>query len=310
MKLFLVFGALVLLPAFQDPPAKPDFGAELKALQAEYAAAEKEYYRPLREAKTAEERAKAKPDPAKHPSTAFIAKYRDLAKRAKGNPAASGALLEALKLEYRQAEQEYYRPYQEAKTDEERRKIKLDPDKNPATGFLEKYRELAGEAKGTEAGAGALLEVMQLAQRVNRGNEAREAVEILVDSYIESPVMERLATSLRYANFMPEEDRGTTLETIQQKSPHKNAKAAATFILAVSSMRTNAEKSRTSFAMLKKEFGDSPYAQKADAFLFELENLQIGKVAPDFEATDEKGKKYKLSDYRGKVVVLDFWGFW
>ncbi|MED6335842.1 MAG: TlpA disulfide reductase family protein [Planctomycetota bacterium] len=44
---------------------------------------------------------------------------------------------------------------------------------------------------------------------------------------------------------------------------------------------------------------------------YELEkHLGIGSVARDFEATDLQGRKFKLSDYRGKVVVLDFWGFW
>ena len=32
--------------------------------------------------------------------------------------------------------------------------------------------------------------------------------------------------------------------------------------------------------------------------------------APDFEAQDHTGKMVKLSDYRGKVVVVDFWGDW
>lgn len=44
--------------------------------------------------------------------------------------------------------------------------------------------------------------------------------------------------------------------------------------------------------------------------LFELRNLAIGKVAPDIEGEDLDGKVFKLSDYRGKVVVLDFWGNW
>ena len=38
--------------------------------------------------------------------------------------------------------------------------------------------------------------------------------------------------------------------------------------------------------------------------------LQIGKVAPDIVGEDIDGVKFKLSDYRGKVVVLDFWGDW
>ena len=34
------------------------------------------------------------------------------------------------------------------------------------------------------------------------------------------------------------------------------------------------------------------------------------KIAPDFTVTDIDGKTHKLSDYRGKEVVLIFWGTW
>ena len=43
---------------------------------------------------------------------------------------------------------------------------------------------------------------------------------------------------------------------------------------------------------------------------FQLQNLRIGMVAPDIVAADFDGVEFKLSDYRGKVVVLDFWGNW
>jgi len=43
---------------------------------------------------------------------------------------------------------------------------------------------------------------------------------------------------------------------------------------------------------------------------FEKERLQIGMTAPDIDGVDTDGTAFKLSDYRGKVVVLDFWGFW
>ena len=47
------------------------------------------------------------------------------------------------------------------------------------------------------------------------------------------------------------------------------------------------------------------YQKKADPML-EL----VGKVVPDFSATDLDGKLISLQDYRGKVVLLDFWAVW
>ena len=35
-----------------------------------------------------------------------------------------------------------------------------------------------------------------------------------------------------------------------------------------------------------------------------------GNLAPDFTVTDLDGKKLSLSDYKGKVVLLDFWATW
>ena len=51
-------------------------------------------------------------------------------------------------------------------------------------------------------------------------------------------------------------------------------------------------------------------ADIAKSDLFELRNLSVGKTAPDIEGKDVDGQAFKLSDYRGKVVFLDFWGYW
>ena len=51
-------------------------------------------------------------------------------------------------------------------------------------------------------------------------------------------------------------------------------------------------------------------AEMAEGQLFEHRNLSIGNTAPDIVGEDTNGEKFKLSDYRGKVVLLDFWAHW
>jgi len=55
--------------------------------------------------------------------------------------------------------------------------------------------------------------------------------------------------------------------------------------------------------------GGETVADQAKAELFGIRHLSVGKEAPDIEGEDQDGKRFKLSDYRGKVVLLDFWSF-
>lgn len=56
--------------------------------------------------------------------------------------------------------------------------------------------------------------------------------------------------------------------------------------------------------------GRKTYGEVATSELFDLQRLQVGMVAPDIEGKDLDEIPFKLSDYRGKVVMLDFWGHW
>jgi hypothetical protein len=74
------------------------------------------------------------------------------------------------------------------------------------------------------------------------------------------------------------------------------------------------------YAAVAKDFANQPtpdgrttLGAMATAELTRLKNipnLKVGKVAPDVEGEDVDGVRFKLSDYRGKVVLLDFWGHW
>lgn len=60
----------------------------------------------------------------------------------------------------------------------------------------------------------------------------------------------------------------------------------------------------------EKLVGDITMGSIARSSLFEIQNLSVGKTAPEIAGEDTEGAKFKLSDYRGKVVVLSFWGTW
>ncbi|HLW63809.1 MAG TPA: TlpA disulfide reductase family protein [Gemmataceae bacterium] len=38
--------------------------------------------------------------------------------------------------------------------------------------------------------------------------------------------------------------------------------------------------------------------------------LGVGQIAPDLQGTDTTGRSVNLSDFRGKVVMIDFWATW
>jgi peroxiredoxin len=50
--------------------------------------------------------------------------------------------------------------------------------------------------------------------------------------------------------------------------------------------------------------------EQAALALFDLNRLREGQVAPEIEAKDLAGVQFKLSDHRGKVVLLVFWASW
>jgi thiol-disulfide isomerase/thioredoxin len=115
------------------------------------------------------------------------------------------------------------------------------------------------------------------------------------------------------------------LRTVLAKSKDKNTQGTAAFLLGSRLLDESEGAGDKAAAMTKEaegllvrvetEFKDATLngqalGKQATDKLYVVRNLSVGKSAPDVEASDLDGKKVKLSNYRGKVVVLDIWATW
>lgn len=159
-------------------------------------------------------------------------------------------------------------------------------------------------------------------------NGSPEANELVLQHHLEN---RRLGTSMLQVAMalsqLGRADADSLFRAVQERSKDTNTKSMATLALAVSlkgqadiskdekqtaDLQAQAEKL---FADAEKQFPalETPFGSVADFAkknLFELRHLAVGKVAPDIDGKDVDDKPMKLSDYRGKVVLLDFWAHW
>src|SRR5262249_3810696 len=105
------------------------------------------------------------------------------------------------------------------------------------------------------------------------------------------------------------------LRRLSEKNPSDVVKAEATFALA-SILKNKDEASQPAAEKLlqglvgEKRPAFSHLADRAKKELDDIKLRGVGKPVPDIRGEDLDGKAFKLSDYKGKVVLLDFWGFW
>ena len=60
----------------------------------------------------------------------------------------------------------------------------------------------------------------------------------------------------------------------------------------------------------KLNLGGVTHQQLADDAIFAIRHLRLGQKAQGLEGTTLDGKALSLGDYRGKVVLIDFWATW
>jgi hypothetical protein len=211
--------------------------------------------------------------------------------------------------DFQKEQKEFFEAYRKA-TPEERKKLQYPGPQKYAGRML----ELANKNGKDPAAIDALV---WAAQHAGGGDEGKKALTILLRDHLDSKQLAGICQTLRYFGS----DVEKTLRAILEKSPHPEVQAQACFALG-QYLKGQAERTKASTAeaekLLERVAKEHPdveiYGRKLGSLargeLFELRNLAIGKTAPDIEGEDIDGKKFKLSDYRGKVVLLDFWGNW
>lgn len=79
---------------------------------------------------------------------------------------------------------------------------------------------------------------------------------------------------------------------------------------AIGPLPTNVPQLRQTFDHLDLNLRKSNSGKRIDSLLTLLEARMTGQQAPLFSSRDTAGRLIKLSDFRGKYVLIDFWASW
>jgi thiol-disulfide isomerase/thioredoxin len=152
-----------------------------------------------------------------------------------------------------------------------------------------------------------------------------EAAELLVPRFAGSPDIANFCEVLAYTNGTPPpwaRKYEKHLRMIREKNRHRLVRAAALIALALIVQDTGEARvaeAEELFEQFLKEFdGKDPktrgveevWIQRARWELEEIRSRGVGKPAPEIDGVDLDGRPMKLSEYRGRVVLLSFWATW
>lgn len=243
---------------------------------------------------------------------------------------------------FTQAQQAFMSEYREAKTDEARQK--LIAEKMPkADGVAAQIMQLAAKHPADTASLDGLVWVLQ---NVREAKPTADAVKLILEHHAAS---DRLVGVCRVMATQLAPEAEDLMRALIDKNPHRDVQGWACYSLArqlkqraelvaflsqrpemkeriaefygaglaeriakTDSDRLNGEIEQLLGRVVKDyaDVQDGSLAKSVERELFEIQHLTIGKVAPEIEGEDVDGVAFKLSEYRGKVVVLDFWGDW
>ena len=222
----------------------------------------------------------------------------------------------------REAQKKFSDAYQSAKTDAERKQISETLGAgSTSSAWAPRFLKLVRKYPTDPA---ALDAFRWLVAHEPDNTPTQEAAKLVAENWAGSDKVEAVCRSLKYYHCAA---GATVLHAAIAKNTHRSVQGYARYSLALY-LKYESDRSGSAapdrFAQEAEElleevirnYGDLPenpgptLNKFAEGQLFELRHLSIGRAAPDIEGEDIDGKKFKLSDYRGKIVLLNFWGSW
>lgn len=190
--------------------------------------------------------------------------------------------------------------------------IRMRPDLTP---FVAKFEAAAQQFAGREDAVQFLVWIVSCHDASTAERDA--ALDTLMRGHAGSASMVEMARSLPTLAKTVGEDRA---DALRQALRGHNTHPAVLGWLAVDrwgSTIDEADVGSDEYVEAKQELAAFCGPEHHPALVQEIERrinmrerLGIGAIAPDIEGVDLDGEAFRLSDSRGKVIFLDFWGDW
>ncbi|MBT8045174.1 MAG: TlpA family protein disulfide reductase [Verrucomicrobiae bacterium] len=163
-----------------------------------------------------------------------------------------------------------------------------------------------------------------------KAESQRALLNAVENHHMKSPLLGRFCIAMIHLDdagemprpgTMPLRSRGMKLlERIKKENPHPKVQGQAALALsmmlgALGDDRRIMEQRIKNIreAIIKsadEKVGGVTVADIARDELFKIKSLSKGRLAPEIAGNDSGGRPLKLSDFRGKVVMLVFWSSW
>ena len=224
-------------------------------------------------------------------------------------PQPAGDSYASLSAEFLRARQTLANDFRTAKTEEDRARI-LEQYSEAPRQFANRFLQFAHDHADDPTAFDALVWVVT---NSNDGDAGEKAIAVIVAKHLDDPKITPLCQQLSRSTSPAAKN---FLETVIKSSQNVEAQAYATYGLAKAIVGNTGERNDKAEALLKRvvknyaEVANGTLAKTAERDLYELQHLLIGCDALEITGEDIDGVEFSLSDYRGKIVVLDFWGHW